>query len=106
MNYDSSQIGVPYVRADKITINWPDHSGTPSATVEQSEAVKLADGSVRNLGVIQSLVVTLDFAAHGSDAIALVNPTTGAPLGQNTNLNMVMLQILAAIRVYQLALNP
>jgi hypothetical protein len=105
INYDSTHVGVPYIRADKITILWPANGGTPAATVEQSLAVKMADGSVRTLEPAQTLSVNLDFMAHGTEAIPLVDPTSGAALGQNTNLNMVMLQILAAIRIQQLALN-
>lgn len=105
MNYNSTDVGVPYVRADKITILWPDNGGSPSAEVEQSLAVKLADGSIRGLEPVQTLSVVFDFAAHGGDAIPLVDPTSGAALGQNTSLNMVMLQILAAVRQQQVLHN-
>lgn len=101
-NYDASQIGVPYVRAHRIVIEYPDALGIPEATVEQSLAVKLADGAVRKLQDMESMVIRFDFAEHGGDPIPLVSPENGANLGANTTLNMVMLNILAVIRQAQI----
>lgn len=105
MNYNASQVGVPYVRASKITISWPDNGGTPSAIVDQTLAVKLADNSVRELEAIKTLTIELDFVNHGADSIPLVDPNTGNPLGANTDLNHVMLHVLAAIRAQQIVMN-
>lgn len=102
-NYDASQVGVPYIRGTQVVINWPDEGAMPLATVTQCNAVKLADGTVRNLDTIPPVVYPLDFVNHGNDAIPLVNPSTGAALGPTTTLNTVMLQILAVVRQAQIA---
>ena len=101
-NYDASQVGVPYVRAHRIVIEYPDALGIPEATVEQSLAVKLADGSVRKLQDLGTMVIKFDFANHGADAVPLVSPDNGSSLGANTSLNMAMLNILAVIRQAQI----
>jgi hypothetical protein len=105
-NYDSSQVGVPYVRANKITILYPDNGAVPSAQIEQALAVKLLDGTTREIEKLQVLNIEINLDAHGTEAIPLVNPTTGGPLGINTNLNTVMVQILAVVRKHQLEINP
>ncbi len=116
MNYDSSQVGVPYVRAPKINISYPPpgSGAAPYATIEQSEAVKLADGTARTLGSLATIEVNFNLADQSP--IALVDPDTGAPLapaacaalGQlvssgNVNLPLVMLCLLAVVRREQLA---
>jgi hypothetical protein len=105
INYDSTAVGVPYVRANKITVIWPTTGGIPSAVIEQALAVKLADGSVRELQQMETLTANLDLAAVGESAIPLVHPTTGQTIG-STKLNTVMLQVLAAIRSIQVGANP
>jgi hypothetical protein len=105
MNYDASQVGVPYVRASRILISYPDNNQLPTAVIEQALCVKLADGNVRELEDIKAINVTLDFQSHGSDPIPLVNPTTGAALGADTSLNSVMVQILAVVRAQQVLQN-
>ena len=116
MNYDSTQVGVPYVRAPQINIQYPPPGAgaAPYATIAQAEAVKLADGTLRSLGTLPTIEATFDLADQG--AIALVNPDSGAPLdpatcaalGQlvasgNINLPLVMLCLLAVVRREQLA---
>lgn len=101
-NYDSSQVGVPYVRAQRVEIFWPDAGRKPHAVINQSLAVKLADGTVRQLENMAALEVVLDFD-HATDPIPLVNPETGLPLGQNTTLQMAMLNVLAVVREKQIA---
>lgn len=115
MNYDSSQVGVPYVRAPRINIQYPPPgAGAPYATIEQSEAVKLADGSSRALGSLPTIEATFDLSDQSP--IPLVDPNTGAPLdpgvcaalgqlvaGGNVNLPLVMLCLLAVVRREQLA---
>ena len=98
INYDSTIVGVPYVRAQRIIINYPDAGKSPSATIEQSLAVKLLDGTVRQLENLPVLDVVFDFAADGSAAIPLVHPDSGSPIGANTTLNNTMLAILAVVR--------
>lgn len=104
-NYDASQIGVPYVRANKITILYPDNGGMIQAHIDQTMAVKLADGSVRELQEITSFVINIDLASDGTAAIPIVDPSSGANLGMNTSLNSVMVQILAVIRKHQILHN-
>lgn len=101
-NYDASQVGVPYVRAHRIVINYPDGGKLPTATIEQSEAVKLADGTVRALGNLPAIEASFDLATHGTDPIPLVSPENAEHLGADTSLNMVMLSILAVVRAEQL----
>lgn len=98
MNYDSSAVGVPYVRAHRIEIFYPDNSRYPQAIISQKLAVKLADGSVRSLEELPPITVTFDMLTDGTTPIPLVDPTSGAPLGQNTTLQQVMLSILAVVR--------
>ena len=101
MNYDSSMVGVPSIRAHRIIIEYPT-DGNPRATVVQSEAVRLADGTVRQLGEVPPLIAEFDFAQNATTPIPLVHPDTGAPLGADTNLQNVFLNILAVVRSLQL----
>lgn len=98
INYNSSTVGLPYVRAQRITIEYPDAGRAPTAIIEQSLAVKLADGTVRQLENQGSFAVTFNFAADGSAPIPLIFPDTGLPIGPNTTLNNTMLSILAVVR--------
>ena len=100
MNYDASEIGVPYVRVHRIEILYPDKGQPPSVALEQSLAVKMADGSVRKLEDMPTLTTSLDMAANASSP--LVHPDTGLPIGPTTNLQTVMLQILAVVRSIQI----
>jgi hypothetical protein len=104
-NYDSTQVGVPYVRGTQVVVNWPDGAdrNKPIIAISQCMAVKLADGSVRNLETIAPLVFTADLVAHGNDPVPIVDPSSGAALGPNTTLNSVMVQMLAIIRQQQIA---
>lgn len=101
MNYNASQIGVPYARAYRIVINYPDNGASPSVNVEQGLAVKLADSVVRKLESLPTLSFTLDMALDGNTAIPLVNPNDATLLGANTTLNNTMLAILAVVRSKQ-----
>jgi len=102
-NYDASQVGVPYVRAHRITINYPDNGQLPSVAIEQSLAVKMADGSVRKLEDLEPISSTLDLQNDAMDPIPLVNLEDGSALGADTSLAMVMLGVLAVVREKQLA---
>ena len=103
MNYDASKVGVPYIRAHKLVIHYPDNGNLPWVSIEQSLAVKLADGTVRRLEDVDALQSTFDLRADGDKLIPLVSPDTGLALGANTSLNNVMLGILAVVRQQQLA---
>ena len=100
-NYDSSAVGVPYVRVPQLSIDYTSNA-FPKVTVQQSLAVKLADGSIRELEPVPEIIATFDMATDGAKPIPLVDPTTGAPLGMNTTLQQVMLSILAVVRKEQL----
>lgn len=100
MNYDSTQIGVPYVRVPRLSIDYTDNT-KPKATIQQALAVKLADGSIRELEPVPEIIAAFDMLADGTKPIPLVDPTTGAPLGMNTTLQQVMLSILAVVRQEQ-----
>lgn len=97
-NYDSTEVGVPYVRSHEIRIFYPENNLAPSVVIGQKMAVKLADGSIRSLEELTPINVTFDMAADGTTPIPLVDPTSGAPLGANTTLQQVMLGILAVVR--------
>ena len=103
MNYDPSQVGLPYVRVTQLKVDWPDSLGDlqPTALIEQSLAVKLADGSIRTLDKLPSIGVKLDFT-QGDEPIPLVDPETAQPLGIDTSLNQIFVQVLAVIRKYQI----
>lgn len=121
MNYDSTLVGVPYPRMPSILITTPvPGSGIPSAQVTQVEAIKLADGSYRELRDLPTLNPVFDLAAHGNDLIQLVDSATGANLPANhpvlqamsavllsgkCTLNMAMLMILSVLRAEQVKVN-
>lgn len=100
-NYDSSNVGVPYVRVNRIEIFYPEDSRTPSAIISQKLAVKMADGSIRSLEELPPINVTFDMLTDGTVPVPLIDPTTGAPLGPSTTLQQVMLGILAVVRKEQ-----
>lgn len=106
MNFDASKMGVPFLRAHRITILYPDNNQMPEAVVEQSLAVLLADGTVRKLEDVEAIIIPLDLAAHGNDPVPLIHPTTGAALGPSTTMNNVVLQIFSVIRKAQMQKYP
>lgn len=101
-NYDSTQVGVPYVRAHHIEIFYPEDSRRPQVIIRQKLAVKLADGTVRSLEQLPDIIKTFDMATDGSVPVPMVDPTSGAPLGPNTTLQQTMLSILGVVRKLQL----
>lgn len=100
MNYDASQVGVPYVRAHYLEIHYPDNGIPPWATIKQSMGVKLADGTIRRLDDPLPLLVQ-SFDLTDQTPIPLVSPDTGAPLGPTVTLGQVMLSLLAVVRKVQ-----
>lgn len=104
MNYDASQVGVPFIRAYGIRIDYPDNGQPPNVVVEQAMAVKLADGTIRKLEDLDPLNIAIDLVGNGTAPIPLVNPDNNAPLGMNTTLQGTFLSILAIIRKAQVAL--
>jgi hypothetical protein len=104
MNYNASQVGVPFLRAYGIRIDYPDAGQPPVVVVEQAMAVKLADGTVRKLEDVPPLNITIDLVNEGVVPIALINPDDNTPLGPNTTLQSTFLSILAIIRKNQVAI--
>lgn len=104
MNYDSTQVGVPYVRVPRITIDYTNNA-FPKVTIAQSLAVKLADGTLHEMAGLPEILATFDMATDGNKPIPLVNPTTGASMDAQATLNQVMLFILGVVRQEQLKVN-
>lgn len=102
MNYDASQVGVPYVRVHRIEIDYFDGGRDPQVVARQSMAVKLADSTVRKLEDIEAMQWTVPLNESGNDPVPLVSPETGELLGADTSLNQVMLGILAVLRQKQI----
>lgn len=105
MNYDASQVGVPFIRAYGIRIDYPDNGQPPNVVVEQAMAVKLADGTIRKLDDLDPLNIAIDMVNEGTVPIPLVNPEDNTPLGVNTTLQGTFLSILAIIRRAQVAIH-
>jgi hypothetical protein len=104
VNYNSTQIGVPYVRANNITIEYPTNS-LPVVTISQAMAVKLADNTIVEINPKASFSFTLNLATNALVPIPLIDPSTGEPLGASTNLQSLMVGILSVIRQQQLLVN-
>jgi hypothetical protein len=104
-NYDSTLVGKNYVRGNNINIQYPPN-GLPIITVSQANAVKMLDGSVVEISQAQSLTFSLDLVNNALTSIPEVDPTSGASLGINTNLQAVMLGVLAVVRQQQILKNP
>jgi hypothetical protein len=104
MNYNSSQVGVPYVRVARLTVSYPT-PGFAQAEIVQDSAVLLADGSVARIESLPTLTANFDLTNHGDDVIPIVSPDTGMDIGASTTLNTIFLSILAAIRQVQVASN-
>lgn len=102
-NYDASEVGVPFLRAYGIRIDYPDGGQPPVVVVEQAMAVKLKDGTIRKMEDVTPLNIAIDLAGEGTVPIPLVSPDTGAPLGANTTLQATFLSILAIIRKNQIS---
>lgn len=103
MNYVANQVGLPYARAERIDIYYPDNGQLPHAIIHQALAVRLSDGTIRKLETLPTITATFDLAANGNDPIPLVDPGSAQPLGPSTTLNSVMLGILAVVRQRQLS---
>lgn len=96
-NYDSSQVGVPYIRVPSIQIEYPQPLHA-SVKLSEVEAVMLADGSIRQLNELGeiSFMVT---PAGMADVLRLVDPTTGDDIpGATMTVQQLMLGILAMVR--------
>ncbi len=98
LNHDASQVGVPYARSARITINYPDKGQLPEVAIERMLAVRLADGSAARIGDVPPAYGTIDLAAVGSAPIPLIHPDTSEPIGGHTSLNEAFMVVLAVVR--------
>lgn len=101
-NYNSSAVGVPYIRVPTIQISYPQPL-QGNIRFQEVEAVILADGSTRQLNELgeKSFSIT---PAQMQETIQLIDPTTGADIpGQTMTVMQLMLGILAVIRREQVA---
>jgi hypothetical protein len=103
-NYNSTQVGVPYVRVSEFNVAYDLHF-VATLTAKQDEAVKLADGTIRVIGELPTISFTVDMKTDGAITYPCVDPITGTALGFNASNNQLMLFVLAAIRSQQLAQN-
>jgi len=99
MNFDSTIIGKPYSRIEKIVI---DYTAPNTATVQftEQEHVKLEDGTHRPIGYEN----VNTFQVNPQDmvlSVPLLDSVTGNPIGASMSYGQVMLGILAVIRSKQ-----
>lgn len=101
-NYNTTEVGDPYIRIDRITI---DYTGPAQGTVAMNEvvAVKLADSSITKLRESGGLTADISPAVF-AEVFPVVNPDTGQPIpGMTMTGQQIMLGILAFCRKRQLA---
>lgn len=100
-NYNSVAIGDSYVRAPLVEIRYPGPM-TAHVRIIEAEAVKMKDGTVRELvAQLGQLEWTVGPADMGQ-VLQLVDPDTGADIPGATMTNQqLMLGLLAAIRARQ-----
>jgi hypothetical protein len=102
MNFDSTVVGTPYVRIERIVI---DYTAAMTANVEfvEQEYVKLADGTHRAVGTPN----TQRFPVAPEDMVKLAplrDSVTGELLGSSMSYGQVFLGNLAVLRQKQLEL--
>lgn len=99
-NYDSSEVGVAYVRVDRVEITYPAPL-TAEVTFHQSLATKMKDGSIKKLEPLETLRFTLT-AADMMTPYPIPHPDTGQPTGQTGTPMQCYLLMLGMIRKKQL----
>lgn len=100
MNYNASQVGVPYVRVNNISITYPTQ-GNPVVGLNQTLAIKGADDTIYEIGQLETLRAEIDLVADGTTPIPLVSPEDASFLGTDTTLQQTFLAILAVVRHIQ-----
>ena len=98
-NYDSTKVGVPYMRVNRIEINYPS-AATANVVMSQTQCVMLADKSTIPMGEPSLLELALSPQDMGTK-IHIVDPATGADSGQTTTIGAVMVGLVAVIRAKQ-----
>lgn len=101
-HYDSTQVGVPFVRVRDLRITYP-AANTASIVCTEEEAVRLTGDAIRSFGDIGSLTFNV-LPQHMQMLVPLVDPATGQALPGNPSMSylQIMLGILAAVRAQQL----
>jgi len=102
-NYDSTEIGTPFVRVRDLRITYP-AANTATIVCTEEEAVRLAGGAIRSLGDIG--LFSFDVMPQDMQMmVPLVDPATGQALPGNPSMSylQIMLGILAAVRAQQLS---
>jgi hypothetical protein len=100
-NYNSSEVGVPYIRVPELGIKHPE-PGTAQVRFAEDLAVKMADGSIASIAAAGEVAFQVSPADMLTE-VPLVDPTTGQPLPGNPRVTYqhVMLCILAVVRARQ-----
>lgn len=122
-NYDTTQVGVPYIRVPRIEIGYPPPGSDSSAdvTLRQTWAVKLKDGTILEAPSVALDHPVINTPVDPTDAtpVPLVDPDTGGELDAGlraqiagaisagvVTLPIAMLVILAVARSIQKKTNP
>jgi hypothetical protein len=101
-NYDTSTPGKPYVRANRITIDFPaPGSGNPTVTIEQRVATKLTTGDSAEIGTMATISHEIDLANIGGVVFDLVDLDTDAPYGQQATLPQLIVFLASYVRSLQ-----
>ena len=98
-NFNTTQIGVPYKRVNRIVIEYA-APFTARVTFTEQEFVPLVDGSHRSVGNENERSFEVN-PENMADTLPVTDVETGAPLGIETDYGHVMLGIVAAIRAHQ-----
>ena len=99
MNFDSTIVGKPYSRIEKIVIDYTAPM-TATVTFTEQEHIKLEDDTHRPLGV-ENVVTFNVLPTDMPNTIPLRDSNTGEVLGAHMSYGQVMLGILAIIRSKQ-----
>lgn len=100
MNYNSTDIGDPYVRVPLVEIKYP-APGVANIRIIEDLAIKAKDGSIKHLETLGQLEWSITPSDMGK-SLQLVHPDTGDAIpGATMTYQQLMLGLLAAIRYQQ-----
>lgn len=101
-NYDTTQVGNPYIRIDRIEITYTSPANG-SVAMNEVSAVKLSDASIVKLREAGGLTADISPAVF-AESFPIINPETGQAIpGQQITGQQIMLGILAFCRARQMA---
>lgn len=96
MTFDSTVVGQPYTRIQRVVIDYP-APATAHVTVQHQPHVPLTDGTHQPIGSVGE--VSFDLAPENmSDPVALHMPGEDVSLGMNTTIGDLMVGIYSVIR--------